>query len=59
MQRQRSIQIGNGMPNRQQDISECTRLQRLPQHCDKETSKTKTQTNLNYIDKTQLGQCEL
>lgn len=59
MQRQSSTQIGNGMPNRQRDISECTSLQRLPQHCGKGKNKAKTQTNLDYIDKTQLGQYEL
>lgn len=59
MQRQSSTLIVNGMPNRQRDISECNRLQRHPQHCGKEENKTENQTNLNYIDKTPLGQLKV
>lgn len=59
MQRQSSTQIGEGMPNRQWDIIGCTRLQRLPQLHPKGKNETKTQTNFNYIDKTELGQYEL
>lgn len=61
MQKQSRIQIGNGTPNRQWDVCEWTRLQKPTQHCGKEKKnhKTKTQTNLNYIDQTSLGKYEL
>lgn len=55
MQRQSSTQIGNGVPNSGTSVNalDYSIVGKKPIH------KTKTQTNLNYVDKTQLGKYEL